>query len=138
MSIGPAQNFASTAELPTADPQPPHCQFQSRTGTTEQSVTPDLAPVLRQETQALNDDPVLPQPVKDEVHLQHDSELKNDFIITYLDPAGHVVLQVPSQVLRVDRQIAREFEHTELPCLATHSCRQRRLSWALVSTRPAC
>ena len=112
MSIGPVQSIVSSGEAQSADVQPRVPQ-QPPTSSREQvqvaqPVRPDPQPAAKREAQAAKAAEAYPQ---DQVQVARDTELRNELIFKYVDHAGNVIFQVPSnEALSVKRGIQQEFE----------------------------
>ena len=108
MSISPVANLSS-------DPSPDLSGSPSATtSATEHKYSPITEPVAKRETASPPSSAPASTIPEDEVELQHDPELKSDFIVKYLDASGRLVLQVPSeQMLDVERGIAEELQQSQ-------------------------
>jgi hypothetical protein len=108
MSINPAQGIGPANEAQFANGEPRHQQPVPSSSEGAISAQPD--PGITAEG---NPRPVTtsPEAQPDEVQVQQDSEIKDEIIIRYVNPAGNVILQIPSsQVLGVQRAIDQVFQ----------------------------
>lgn len=109
MSINPVSAISSTteAQAPTAES---HAQSRSSMASAQpvSGRDPKSESVNSPESTLLSE---LPQ---DEVEVQRDSQADGTIVVRYMDHAGNLILQVPSeQVLGVTRAIDQDLEHEQ-------------------------
>lgn len=111
MSIGPVQTGFPVGEA--AYQKASHPQPHSATNTFTRSPQGN---VPKQESPALKEVSSAPSTPQDEVQLQRDTQLEDELIVRYVDKAGNLILQVPSeQTLNLERSIAAEFQQEKHP-----------------------
>ncbi|HVN18411.1 MAG TPA: hypothetical protein VMU05_06545 [Dongiaceae bacterium] len=104
MSINPATNIATTAEVEAASTKA--CSGSPQEYPAPQPVTPNTGARPKQEIPNTSASGQSSEIVIDEVQVQQDSQTDGRIVIRYLDHSGDVILQVPSsQVLGLARAI---------------------------------
>ena len=108
MSINPAQGIGPANEGQFANAEPRHQQPAPSRSQEATSAQPDPGTTAEATPRSVSAPAEVQQ---DEVQVQQDSEIKDEIIIRYVNPAGNVILQIPSsQVLGVQRAIDQVFE----------------------------
>jgi hypothetical protein len=75
---------------------------------------PDLGSPPEEETASTQNIPSLSEMPKDEVEVQRDGQTNGEIVVRYMDHAGNLILQVPSeQVLNVSRGIDQDLEREQ-------------------------
>jgi hypothetical protein len=103
MSIGPLAAFGAAGDVQLAD---------ATLRAARQAVAPPTDPgsVPKREVQATKNSSSQLLSEQDEVQVQRDTELQYELIFKYVNGAGSLILQVPSeQALSVKRGILEEF-----------------------------
>jgi hypothetical protein len=114
MSIGPIESFppANTAQAQNPSSGSSHAKAPSESSTAaDKTARPVSGTLPKQESSVAKKASASYELTQDVVEVHQDPEIKNQFIIQYLDQAKNVVLQVPSdEELQVERTIAQEFD----------------------------
>ena len=114
MSIGPVQHLGPVRELTTGRAQPRDLAPQAHPDQVEPPNLPGSGGVPNREAQVPKDLSTASQLPEDVVELQYDGGPQKKLVVRYLDKAGEVILQVPSQqLLNVERSFAEEFLQTQ-------------------------
>jgi hypothetical protein len=108
MSINPAQAIGPANQAQFANGEPRHQQPVPSSPQGAISAQPDPQVTAEASPHTVT---ASPEAQPDEVQVQQDSEIKDEIIIRYVNPAGNVILQIPSsQVLGVQRAIDQVFQ----------------------------
>jgi hypothetical protein len=101
MSILPVSNIGPVPEIPDAR----SAARRSAPSVPDSGTPPDAEPARASNVSSLSEVP------KDEVEVQRDSQNNGEIVVRYMDHAGNLILQMPSeQVLNVTRSIDEDLE----------------------------
>jgi hypothetical protein len=110
MSINPVQNIEPAPSFVTHNSP----GAQSPTPAPPRKVQPDSGTLPDPEPGESQTVSSLPEAAEDEVQVQRDSQNNGEIVVRYVDHAGNLILQVPTeQVLNVTRSIEADLERAQ-------------------------